>query len=140
MQMEKRFRTSHVDPITVATRGRVSPAISGNSNFKSRFRDYRAGNESVKEKRYEEMEGEREREREEQKYTVGRWLEGKHGSVTAADHSVESFCRWSKSRASEYQFVRRVADILRHVTLIAVRDYQTEGREVFGRFIKVGPR
>ena len=93
MQMEKRFRTSHVDPITVATRGRVSPAISGNSNFKSRFRDYRAGNESVKEKRYEEMEGEREREREEQKYTVGRWLEGKHGSVTAADHSVESFCR-----------------------------------------------
>lgn len=27
-----------------ATRGRVSPAISGNSNFKSRFRDYRAGN------------------------------------------------------------------------------------------------
>ena len=64
MQMEKRFRTSHVDPITVATRGRVSPAISGNSNFKSRFRDYRAGNESVKEKRYEEMEGERERERE----------------------------------------------------------------------------
>lgn len=41
----------------------VSPAISGASNFKSRFRDYRGGNEAEEEKQ----------------------LEGKHGSAAAGE-------------------------------------------------------
>lgn len=42
---------SNVDPITDANDERVSPAISGASNFKSRFRDYRGGNEAQEEGR-----------------------------------------------------------------------------------------
>lgn len=54
---------------------RVSPAISGASNFKSRFRDYRGGNEAYVE---------RKRGREEE-------LTGKHGSAAAAGGRFRSY-------------------------------------------------
>lgn len=62
------FERAIVDPITVAICGRVvSSAISGNSNFKSRFRDYSAGNESVrKRKRRKKEEKERRRGKKEE--------------------------------------------------------------------------
>lgn len=67
---------------------RVSPAISGASNFKSRFRDYRGGNEA------EEKEEEEE-------------LKGKHGSAAAGGRFRSDPFPKPESRLSNVNFGRR---------------------------------
>lgn len=110
-----------------ATRGRVSPAISGNSNFKSRFRDYRGGNESAKEKK-ERNEGWR-----------GKKKKGKHREWT--NGSCWSFCSEDpllpRVEKSSLRNVNLLADFYRHstpCTILLISYYQSDWKKV-RRFI-----
>ena len=106
--------------------------LVGNSNFKSRFRDYSAGNESAKEKERRKKRREREREREkkekakskrEQRIRDRWWLFLRYLRSSAPRGP------WKGRIFLNINSFGRVGDVARHVTFIAVWNYQRRERE-----------
>ena len=106
--------------------------LVGNSNFKSRFRDYSAGNESAKGKERRKKRREREREREKRRQS----RRESNGSVTGGDYSSGiSVLPLLVDLGKVFRIFLninsfgRVGDVARHVTFIAVWNYQRRERE-----------
>lgn len=111
--------------------------LVGNSNFKSRFRDYSAGNESAKGKERRRKRGERKRERKKRRQS----RRESNGSVTGGDYSsgisvlpllvdlgkVESF--WTSIRSEELATLRVTWRLSRFGIIRGERE-----RGKFGRF------
>lgn len=109
--------------------------LVGNSNFKSRFRDYSAGNESVEEKEEEKRERERKEKREGK--VEERATDPWQVVIIPPVSPIRSSWILERSKLFEHQFVGRVGDIARHVTVIAVWNYRRR-EESLGGFIKAG--